>query len=149
MNGNEDCRAYVAHLRLEHSHIDQSLVELQHLIDETIRARMFSAEILPRLTQLREQLVHHFREEEDGGCLEEALSRSPRLGTDVRILLDEHSQFVKSLDDLILQAKRLGLEPQKLEKLHNDFTPFVHALHEHEAEESRVLVAGFGSLALE
>ena len=60
MNGYDDCRTYVEHLRIEHSHIDHSLEELQHLL---ANAAQWSQEnpapaLLARLVQLREQLVH-------------------------------------------------------------------------------------------
>src|SRR6476646_364796 len=78
MNVNDDCRAYAKHLRIEHSRIDLSLEELQHLIANTAQ---WSKEnpapaLLAGLVQLREQLAHHFREEEEGGCTDEAQSRS-------------------------------------------------------------------------
>ena len=151
MNVNDDCRTYAEHLRIEHSHIDRSLEELQHLIANTAQ---WSKEnpapaLLAGLVQLREQLAHHFREEEEGGCLEEAQSRSPSLLEDVRTLQAEHAGFLKTLDGLIAEAKLLAKQPADLQPLQTTFSGFLRQLHAHEAEENRILLFGFGSPAMD
>lgn len=151
MNVNDDCRTYAEHLRIEHSHIDRSLEELQHLIANTAQ---WSKEnpapaLLAGLVQLREQLAHHFREEEEGGCMEEAQSRSPSLLEDVRTLQAEHAGFLKTLDGLIAEAELLAKQPTDLQPLQTTFSGFLHQLHAHEAEENRILLFGFGSPAMD
>jgi hemerythrin-like domain-containing protein len=151
MNGNDDCRTYVEHLRIEHTHIDQSLEELQHLL---ANAAAWSQEnpalaLLARLVQLRQQLVHHFREEEEGGCMEEARSRSPCLSEDVRTLQAEHAGFLTALDNMIAEAEILAKQPNDLQGLQQSFSGFLHRLHAHEAEENRILLFGFGSPAMD
>jgi hypothetical protein len=151
MNGYDDCRTYVEHLRIEHSHIDHSLEELQHLL---ANAAQWSKEnpapaLLARLVQLREQLVHHFREEEEGGCMEEAQSRSPSLSEDVRTLQAEHAGFLTALDGMIAKAELLVHQPNDLQGLQLTFKDFLRQLHTHEAEENRILLFGFGSPAMD
>jgi hypothetical protein len=138
-------------LRIEHSHIDRSLEELQHLIANTAQ---WSKEnpapaLLTKLVQLRKQLAHHFRDEEEGGCMEEAQSRSPSLLEDVRTLQAEHAGFLKTLDGLIAEAELLAKQPTDLQPLQTTFSGFLHQLHAHEAEENRILLFGFGSPAMD
>ena len=94
MNTNDDCRTYVEHLRNEHVHIDRALLELQHLFSQTVESRESdpTAILLAKLTTLRDALRKHFREEEEGGCLEEARSRVPCLSEDVHALQAEHAE---------------------------------------------------------
>ena len=150
MNGNDDCRPYVEHLRIEHAHIDHSLEELQHLFANAVEwsKENPAPSLLARLVQLREQLVHHFREEEEGGCMEEAQSRSPCLSEDVRTLQAEHAGFLMALDGMIAQAELLSKQPDSLQNLQKTFSGFLQQLHAHEAEESRILLFGFGSPAI-
>jgi len=151
MNGYDDCRTYVEHLRIEHSHIDHSLEELQHLLANTAQWSQENPApaLLARLVQLREQLAHHFREEEEGGCLEEAQSRSPSLSEDVRTLQVEHAGFLTALDGMIAKAELLVKEPNDLQGLQMTFKDFLQQLHAHEAEENRILLFGFGSPAMD
>jgi hypothetical protein len=141
----------VEHLRVAHSHIDHSLEQLQHLLANAVA---WSKEnpapaLLARLVPLREQLVHHFREEEEGGCLEEAQSRSPCLSEYVRTLQVEHAGFQTALDGMIAEAELLVSEPNRLQSLQKSFAGFLQRLHAHEAEENRVLLFGFGSPAMD
>lgn len=151
MNVNDDCRTYAEHLRIEHSHIDRSLEQLQHLIANTAQWSQENPApaLLAHLVQLREQLAHHFREEEEGGCLEEAQSRSPCLAEDVQKLQAEHAGFLKKLDGLIAGAEVLARHPAELTSLQTAFSGFLSELHAHEAEENRILLFGFGSPAMD
>jgi len=152
VNGYDECKTYVEHLRIEHSHIDRSLEELQHLFGEAAHEKtriLLAEELLAKLLQLREQLTHHFREEEEGGCLEEAQSRSPSLSEDVRELQGQHAGFLQTLDGLIAEAQTLVARPNELEKLRGSFGSFLQQLHTHESEENRILLFGFGSPAME
>jgi len=151
MNGFDDCRTYVEHLRVEHSHIDHWLEELQQLLVAAPygHEKHLAGELLAKLLQLKEQLVHHFREEEEGGCLEEAQSRSPCLSEDVRELQAQHHGLLQTLDGLIAQAQSLFAQPNDFENLRASFGNFLRQLHTHESEENRILLFGFGSPAME
>jgi len=151
MNNDDDWRTYAEHLRIERLHIDRSLEELQHLIANTTQ---WSTEnptppLLSHLVQLREQLARHFREEEEGGCMEEAQSRSPSLAEDVQKLQAEHAGFLETLDGLIAKVVLLAKQPADLQRLQTAFSGFLHQLHAHEAEENRILLFGFGSSAMD
>jgi len=137
-NVNDNCRTYAEHLRIEHSHIDRSLEKLEHLVANTAQwgKENPAPALLAGLVQLREQLAHHFREEEEGGCMAEAQSRSPSLLDDVQTLQAEHAGFLKTLDGLIAETELLSKQPTDLGPLQATFSGFLHQLHALEAEEN-------------
>jgi hypothetical protein len=151
MNTNDDCRTYVEHLRNEHVHIDRALLELQHLFSQTAESRESdpAAILLEKLKTLRLELQNHFREEDEGGCMEEARSRVPNLSEDVRALEGQHVEFLATLDAMITKAEALAAQAATIQELHATFSDFLHRLHKHEAEENRILLFGFGSSAME
>jgi len=59
------------------------------------------AVLLSMLHQLRDHLHDHFAQEEEGGFLEEAVSRMPRLSAAVRSILRQHPGLLAELDSLI------------------------------------------------
>jgi hypothetical protein len=151
MNVNDDSRTYVEHLRNEHVHIDQALLELQHLFAQTAESREAdpACVLVAKLKSLRDELRKHFRDEEEGGCLEEARSRVPCLSEDVRALQAEHVEFLATLDEMIPRAEALVAQAATFQELQVTFSDFLHRLHTHESEENRILLFGFGSSAME
>ena len=151
MSESEDTRTYVEHLRNEHVHIDHALQELQHIFSQTAESREADPAplLLAKLKGLREELRKHFRQEEEGGCLEEARSRVPCLSEDVRALQAEHAGFLTTLDTLIAQAEPLAAQSGTIQNLQASFSDFLHRLHAHESEENRIFLFGFGSTAME
>ena len=149
MNSNDDCRTYVEHMRTEHAHIDQALMELQNLLSQAAQSREGDHSLLARLVKLRDDLRHHFRDEEEGGCLEEAQSKLPGLSEGVRKLQTEHATFLSSLDAMISKAEKLAGQSATIRDLQSAFGDFLRRLHAHETEENRILLLGFGSPAMD
>ena len=59
------------------------------------------AVLLSMLHQLRDHLHDHFAQEEEGGFLEEAVTRIPRLSAAVRSILRQHPDLLAELDRVI------------------------------------------------
>lgn len=57
--------------------------------------------LLSMLHQLRDHLHDHFAQEEDGGFLEEAVTRMPRLSAAARSILRQHPGLLAELDRVI------------------------------------------------
>src|SRR5438128_1482250 len=94
---------FVEHLLAEHRRLD-------HLISQTLAALPAWEEtdassrlpqIIEGLTAIRQELAQHFHEEEEGGCLDEAVSRCPRLSREVTRVESEHSKLLADLDEMI------------------------------------------------
>lgn len=58
-------------------------------------------EVLGALRDLREHLRDHFAREEQGGFLEESVTRVPRLSAAVRSILRQHPTLLAELDGVI------------------------------------------------
>ena len=146
-NDSDEFSAYLTHLHAEHRRLQQCLrrIERQWIHDEFPRL----TEIIPRVTEeleiLRAELEHHFEEEESGGCLEEAVSRLPRLSQEAIRLEDEHAVLLGHVDQLILNLKSAVAEPvRSADEAKEDFRRFAEQLHAHEAAEKLILEQSFG-----
>jgi len=148
-----DCgeRVYVDHLLAEHRRLDQlircTLATLPAWEDAE------SSAWLPAMTAglraIHDELTHHFREEEAGGCLEEAVARHPALSSEVADTQAEHASLLDDLEALIRQAERFTRPtPHDAHALGQELRAIVQALHQHEARENQVMQRGF-SLSLE
>src|SRR6266850_3554698 len=102
-------RVYVDHLLAEHRRLD-------HLISRTVAtlpswddtdAATWLPGMMAGLTAIREELAHHFQEEEAGGCLEEAVAHCPGLSSEVAQVEADHAKLLADLDELIQRAGQL------------------------------------------
>ena len=145
MTDPEECAAYAEHLHHEHSRLNRLLLEIGH---EMARLGRPDAEqglperLKTRLTDLSGQLKAHFAEEEEGGCLEEAVTRSPSLAADVKTVLEEHQVLARLLHTLLAQVSDPAAQPADLSATWQTFYTKIQA---HEAAETRLLQMAFGS----
>ncbi|MCI0361796.1 MAG: hypothetical protein L0211_25195 [Planctomycetaceae bacterium] len=138
--------AYVDHMLAEHQRLEQ-------LIRRTIASvpnweEMDSEDWLPHmlsgLVAIRTELVHHFRNEEQGGCLEEAVARCPELSAEVQRIEGEHDEILARLSDLIDRCQCRGkLTPQKAVAIDQELRQIVRELRVHETAENRIMQQGF------
>lgn len=146
MNGNQECVAYAEHLQAEHRELHQRLRrmqgELNNVVDQLIDAAMLER-MLVAGEQLRADIAHHFTQEENGGCMDYAVSRVPGLAAEARVLECEHPVLLAQLDRLVRELK--GARPNELSvaALKQKFDAFVVKLLAHEARENRVVQRGF------
>jgi hypothetical protein len=146
MNGNDCEFVYVDHMLAEHRRLD-------HLVRRTMASipgweETDAAGWLPRmqagLAEIRAELAHHFRKEEEGGCLEEAVARCPQLSADVGHIEAEHRDLLAGLDDLIDRCRTLGATTAtQAQALDAELRGLVRRLRAHEALENRVMQRGF------
>jgi len=144
MNEAEN-NAYVDHLRTEHQHLDDdSQSILGSLVDSCEQQELFDpTNMTNAMLKLRHKLSDHFRVEEAGGCLEQAVSRCPELSSEANRIEAEHDPLLAELDDITM----LALEAESKEaqdNVHERFQLFVHDLRKHEAAENRLLELAFG-----
>lgn len=144
MNGR-NCDGFVVHLRAEHRRLDELIRRIEALIARS-RSRMVDYEArneLPHgLRELHQELAAHFTEEENGGCLEEAVCNRPSLSVEFRRLEHEHPILLNRLERIIRRAERQGGRAEKLDEA--EFAAFVENLSAHEDAEKRVLSSGLG-----
>jgi hypothetical protein len=145
MNDSDASQAYVEYLHHEHMRLNNRLVQIEHELagwaerpDEVVT----KTHITRQIEELREELQRHFREEEAGGCLEEAASQCPSLGPQTVELLQEHVLLSRELGEIVAQAYQSSARPACVA---TSFQAFADRLRGHEAAENRVLQMGFGS----
>jgi hemerythrin HHE cation binding domain-containing protein len=145
MNEPEECAAYAEHLHHEHSRLNRLLLEIGHEIDQFGRPNAATGllkRLEERITDLSSQLKAHFAEEEDGGCLEEAVTRCPSLAAEVRTTLEEHLVLDRLLYTLLAQLSDPAVTPTDLQKSWHLFYAKIQA---HEAAETKILQMAFGA----
>jgi hypothetical protein len=146
MRDDPDCRCYINHLIAEHRRLHallrQMRVEMAHSLGPDERPSF--AGVQRALTQLREELKQHFAEEEAGGCLDEAVSRCPRLSGEAKRIEEEHPQILAELDRLIAQSHTAPPTFPNQVTLQREFDRLCQQLREHEKAENTLLAQGFG-----
>jgi hypothetical protein len=146
MRDDEECRCYVNHLVAEHRRLDAQLRKMRGAITQSVGPdeEPSFAEVARNVQRLRDQLDHHFTEEEGGGCLDEAVSRCPRLSAEVKRIKEEHADLLASADHLIQRAKTLLPNLLNQFALELEFEKLYQRLRMHEAAENQVLAQGLG-----
>jgi hemerythrin-like domain-containing protein len=85
----DDCFAYANYLEAEHRRLRQFVRSVQEAFTASLeltadRPGSRHRALIDRLSELHQQLDRHFEQEEQGGCIEEAVSRRPALASVAR-----------------------------------------------------------------
>ena len=147
MRDYEECRPYIDHLLAEHRRLHRLIQQTRDMIVQSGGPDGDSsyADVAKVLRNLRSELEHHFAEEEAGGCLDEAVSRCPRLSQDARRVEAEHPELLAEVDRLIVEASDCDCHVESRIVLQRDFDNLCHELHAHERAENDLLKQGFGT----
>jgi hypothetical protein len=146
MRDYEDCRTYIDHLQAEHRRVRQMLRQAHAAIvwsggpDRDVSPD----DVVKALRRVRDDLEHHFAQEEAGGCMDEAVSRCPRLSAEVKRIEAEHPELLRELDRLIAQAMDGNSSVENRLAIERGFDDLCRQLHAHEVAENAVLREGFG-----
>ena len=130
--------AIMGHLLAQHRELHDLLVDARAGL-----ASQAYAAARERLVTLRDHLSQHFQQEEQGGFLEESLTRMPRLAADVRKVLADHPRLLAELDGSIncLSAEDIGRDAWR--QAGHDFEAFASHLLAHERSENAVVQEGY------
>ena len=121
-NDVEECRAYVVHMIAEHRRLNEAVqtieqrwrvADIEAATDETVD------DLITSLQQLRDDLRHHFTEEENGGCIEEAVARCPSLSEGAARIEHEHASLLEQLEGIIQQLSQLSVDTRLAGASHN------------------------------
>ncbi len=92
-----------------------------------------------KFVQLSELIESHFRHEEAGGYMQEAVARAPHLRKRAAKLQEQHVELQEEIDKLQLLVHS-GVESASwLERIITDFECFAMRLREHEDNEARLI----------
>ncbi len=137
---------YVDHMVSEHRRLDQLLRRTLATVPswEELDAEDWLPRVRSGLVAIQTELAHHFRDEEQGGCLEEAVARCPQLSADVQKIEAQHDDLLARLSELIDRCQCCGkVKPQQAHCLEQELRQIVRELRIHEALENRIMQQGF------
>jgi hemerythrin len=140
-------QALVQHMLAQHRAHDAMLCDARAAVlgcrSPDVDAR--PGDIAAVLRRLRIDIARHFREEDEGGCLEEATLRVPALSAEAQRIESEHAELLALLDDLVAQAEAPRWSVRALEVFEQTFEEFYQRMRAHEAAENELLRKGFGA----
>lgn len=144
---SDERQAIVEHLLAQHRAIDRMLCEARcDLIacrgPDVDAKREDVAAVLQRI---RTAIVHHFEQEEAGGCLEEAVLQCPQLSHEADRLEKEHSGLLLMIDELIALAQSPADKTHVEAKFERGFEKFYAEIRNHEAAENELVRQGLGA----
>jgi hemerythrin len=142
----EDCRPYVQHLLTEHRRLHTMLRLARSAIRQCCGPDRdaTTADIVRVLKQVRDELSHHFADEEAGGCIEEAVSRCPSISPQASRVQSEHPELLRQLDALLAQVSDSEQTVAGRITVQRQFDELCRQLHAHEAAENDLLRQAFG-----
>jgi hemerythrin len=146
MRTYEECRPYVEHLLAEHRRLHGLLRKSRAAIVQSGGPDRDATpeDIVRTLRFVRQELTEHFAQEEAGGCLDEAVSRCPRLAADAERITAEHGELLRSIESLSAKASECGRNTKERLAFEQAFDELCRQVHAHEAAENRLLREGFG-----
>jgi hypothetical protein len=147
MDSLNHCGALFEHLQSVHHKLNCELLEVRHQFEALLPDQTSGPAVdalIARLERLHRDLLDHYREEETGGCMEEAIARCPSLGPQGKALMAEHPLLAQALESLIAQIKQCRGSPQTWQQGYDEF---VRQVRTHEAEENRIMTYALGAVA--
>lgn len=138
--------AFAGHLLAEHGELFQQLSRLRAAMDdEAPPGCQRLREILAAIRGLRGRLAGHFRQEEEGGLLEESVARIPRLAADAALVLAEHPRLLADLDAITARFGAADDAPcaDAWRGARAAFAAFVERMQAHERAENDVVQQGY------
>jgi iron-sulfur cluster repair protein YtfE (RIC family) len=132
----------MGHLLAQHRELHDLLVDARGMFQQP-PGEVARADAAARLGALRQHLARHFVQEEQGGFMEESLTRMPRLARAVGQVMAEHPTLLAELDGLLegLAARDSGGEAWR--QAGRDFEAFASRLLAHERNENAVVQEGY------
>ena len=147
MRDYNECRCYVDHLVAEHRRLHRIFQHMRAAIVSSVHPGITPsfAEVARMLGKLRDELELHFTDEEEGGCLDEAVPRCPQLAAELKRIEAEHPELLAEVNRLIDQVSRLQPTDQHQLALRKAFDRLYLRLRSHEQAENQLLAEGFGT----
>ncbi|MCC9607452.1 hemerythrin domain-containing protein [Blastopirellula sp. JC732] len=155
MNGNSylNCSddGFRHHLQEEHRQLNEELDELNAccLGQRNCDVQADWNKLRDRVHRLKDNIVHHFREEEEGSCLDEAVARRPTLAAEAREIEQEHPELLAELDGLISWLDQEPAMEATLQNAKQRLNSFADNLRRHEWREDALIRRGVGAFGVD
>jgi len=137
---------YVNAMECEHGQISRRLHSLGQSLD-TIgvhgQSKTEVQSVVMQLEELEHFLANHFKREEDGGFLDDAVSAAPRFGLDAKTLLGEHGTLLTRVKELTNVARSKGNCREEWPSIAAATRTLIRQLKAHEERENELLRRAF------
>ncbi|MCE9607011.1 MAG: hemerythrin domain-containing protein [Planctomycetia bacterium] len=137
---------YYLQARSEHRDLHAAIERIRSKLDGTCEVDASAAsiaEIRLLITDLRDRLACHFRQEEKGGYLEEATIRLPQVAPQASALQRQHEELLAAANAMLYHAYSADAAPLVWSDLKADYTRFSKHVEAHEAAENALLSRAF------
>lgn len=135
---------FYQHALAEHRDLHQAFEHVQtYLTSAQQPTETRLAEAVRLLSELRDRLAQHFSQEENGGYLEEAVIRLPRIEPQATALQRQHGDFLDAANRLIREARQGGVVAESWRRLREGYGQLLKRLEAHEAAENKLLQTAF------
>ncbi|MEW4563642.1 hemerythrin domain-containing protein [Bremerella sp. JC770] len=129
-------RPFYLHFTFEHEGLDCAVHDLQRSLKDP-KKPVAKAHLSSRLTQLRDLMIRHFHEEEEG-CFDEICAQHPHMCTATRQMELSHRLLLSQLDQLARD-----LETHTVSKAWKArFDAFAEEINKHHKEEQAFVRQG-------
>jgi iron-sulfur cluster repair protein YtfE (RIC family) len=96
-----------------------------------------------KLAALGDQLINHFRAEEEGGFFSEVVERDQRFASDAAQLQGEHTAMLGEFQTLLSETRRGANPSEWWDNAKDRFHAFSRQLMRHESDENRLLQSAY------
>jgi hypothetical protein len=136
---------FYARFLADHRELNRMVEAVEHQLVSARDNSEARAALPGMLNDLLAHVRHHFEEEEQGGVLEEAMCRLPRLCSQATTVERQHAPLLAQLEQIVQRLQPLGESAEKCRSLADEFCRFAAALRTHEAAENRIAAEAFAS----
>ena len=126
---------YLDKVKQDHADLGRLVTKLRGALDE---GKDTSA-LAKLLAEMRDELVEHFRLEEDGGYLDDAVAYAPRLTGQAKYLLEQHKELLQLISGLCDAVPLDGPSNINWEQVQAKGDHFVKTLLDHERGENMLV----------
>ena len=138
-------QALVAQARAQHAALHEMVEHIRALAHSSAAGSTQAAlqSLTDQFIRLRSFLERHFTQEEEGGWLEEAVSRIPQLSPQLRELEAEHQQIIVGLSDVVTKLQTASMEDRLQADLESRIKLILDQIVGHEEREEEILKRGY------
>ena len=130
----------------EHEHLHQAVDKIHAMLDKYAKHDITQGEVAEAtgvVQSLYDQMRKHFEQEEEGGYLEEAITRVPTLAAQAAVLQQQHAELSQIAGQMLADAGSIGRPVDVWTRLKADYARFAKKLLGHEAAENKLLERAF------
>jgi len=130
----------------EHEHLHQAVDKIHAMLNKHAEHDVTQSEVdeaTSVVQSLYDQMRKHFEQEEEGGYLEEAITRVPTLAALAEVLQQQHAELSRLAGQMLADARSTERPVDVWVRLKADYARFAKMLLGHEAAENKLLERAF------